>query len=95
MSFGNSSVDAVSLTYLPGYTAREGFSVHLTSRQGTCGKPFEELIEYSSYIMSKSYTVGSRFTIVRMKNNAIINNTRINSILHTHNCKSTFAPRSV
>ena len=35
----------------------------------------------------------SRLTVVFMKNNIIINNNiRINCILHTHNCKFTFAP---
>ena len=33
----------------------------------------------------------SRFTVVHGGNNTIINNTRINSVSHTHNSKPTFS----
>ena len=37
----------------------------------------------------------SRFTVVYMENNIIINNnTRINAVSHTHSCKSAFASPS-
>ena len=34
----------------------------------------------------------SRFTVARMANNTILNNTRINCVSRTHNCKPTFDP---
>ena len=37
----------------------------------------------------------SRFKVVHMKNNTIINNTRINCVSHTHNYKPTFVPPCV
>ena len=37
----------------------------------------------------------SRFTVVCTENTTINNNTTINSVLHTHNYKPTFAPSCI
>lgn len=58
---------------------------------------FGEKMYFAGFLWNILYIgVGkSGFAVVCFENNTIINDTGINSVLHTHNCKHTFAHFSV